>query len=161
MHRKAESAEGYGSWRPTCANEETKEILERNSTKRCSALQVVVMGSDQPLFICTLRPIPFPSVCHSELTPTNKQDNAACSHSAEIQQRCRDTSMALQELRHGIANALFETLSKRNFDWDVLVQLLDERPTVVQQLLQGDTQDQTTEKLIEYLEKLNDPTTRA
>jgi hypothetical protein len=79
----------------------------------------------------------------------------------EIQQRCQDTSMALQELRHGIANTLAETLLNRSLDWYALVQLLDERPTAVQRLLQGDTEDQTTEKLIEYLERLNNPTARA
>jgi hypothetical protein len=69
--------------------------------------------------------------------------------------------MALQELRHGIANALSKTLSGCALDRYVLVQILDERPTIVQRLLRGDTEDHTTEKLIEYLEKLHNLITRA
>jgi hypothetical protein len=116
------------------------------------------MDFDQPFYICTQRSIAFPSRCQIELTPTaNERDEVAYNHSSKIRQRCQDTPLALQDLRHGIANALSDTLAKRNLDWYVLVQLLDERPTVVQQLMRGEIDELTTETLIVYLEKLHNP----
>ena len=53
----------------------------------------------------------------------------------EVRERCRDTTRALQELRHGIAIALLHLLEKTPFDRALLVQVLDECPSVVSELL--------------------------
>ncbi len=73
---------------------------------------------------------------------------------AEIRQRCRDTAKALQELHHGIANALMDVLEKLSLDPLTLVQVLDERPSVVRDLLADEIDDLTTERMISHVEKL-------
>jgi len=73
---------------------------------------------------------------------------------AEIHELCRDTNLALQELHHGIANIFHDTLEKIDLDVWTLVQLLDERPSVVQDLMDWEFDTLTTEMMIDYLEKL-------
>jgi hypothetical protein len=94
--------------------------------------------------------------------PHNKVDTqpseadlaAARTYDAEIHELCRDTRQALQELRHGIINVLFDTLEKMGSDGWTLVQSLDERPSVVKNLIGRETDDLTTETLIDFLERL-------
>jgi hypothetical protein len=52
---------------------------------------------------------------------TEEDKAAAQVHSATIYELCRDTAMALQELRHGIANVLLDTLEKMPLDINTLV----------------------------------------
>ena len=77
----------------------------------------------------------------------------ACVRDAEVFELCRETSQALQELRHGIVNALFETLERIDLDVRRLANLIDERPDVVRALRRKDVEGMTTERLIEILEK--------
>jgi uncharacterized protein YbjT (DUF2867 family) len=105
--------------------------------------------------ICTSGPIPFPPSSRSKVSPVTEEDRAiAREHDAEIYELCRDTTLALQELRHRVAHVLLDTLEKMDLDVWTLVQLLDERPSVVRDLMDGETDDLTTETMIEYLEKL-------
>lgn len=67
---------------------------------------------------------------------------------------CRDTSLALQELRHGVLNVLSSTLEILNMDTMTLVQILDERPSIVRELMERNHDDITTEMILRYLEAL-------
>jgi hypothetical protein len=88
-------------------------------------------------------------------TPVTEVDGAiARERDAEIRELCCDTARALQEIRHGIISALLDTLQKTHRDKWALIQLLDESPSAVQSLMDGDFDDLTTEIMIEYLEKL-------
>jgi hypothetical protein len=105
--------------------------------------------------ISTSGPIPFPANSRDQTTPVTEEDRVvAREHDSEIHELCRETTLALQELRHGIANVLLDTLEKMDLDVWTLVQLLDERPGIVRQLIDGDTDGLTTEMMIQYLEKL-------
>jgi hypothetical protein len=105
--------------------------------------------------ICTPSPIPFPESSLIKAARVTEKDRAiAREHDAEIHELCRDTTLALLELHHGIANVFRDTLEKMDLDVWTLVQLLDERPSVVRDLMDGETDDLTTETMIEYLEKL-------
>jgi hypothetical protein len=70
------------------------------------------------------------------------------------------TTLALQELNHGIANVLLDTLEKMSLDIWTLVYLLDEPPSVVRVLTAGDMEGLTTETMINYLEKLHERSQR-
>jgi hypothetical protein len=60
----------------------------------------------------------------------------------------------LQELRHATLFVLLDSLEVLNLpEWE-LIRLLDERPTVVRDLVHGETDDLTQEAIIAYLEKL-------
>jgi hypothetical protein len=99
--------------------------------------------------ICTSGPIPFPASGRIKATPVTEDDRAvARAHDAEIHELCRDTTLALQELRHGIVNVLIDTIEKMDMDRWTLAQLLDERPSVVRELMEGDTDGLTSETLI-------------
>ena len=105
--------------------------------------------------ISTSCPIPFPANSRDQTTPVTEEDRAvAREHDIEIHELCRGATLALQELRHGIANVLLDTLEKMDLDVWTVVQLLDERPGIVRQLINGDTDGLTTEMMIQYLEKL-------
>jgi hypothetical protein len=81
-----------------------------------------------------------------------KDQAVASEHDTEIHELCKGTTLALQELRHGIASVLLDTLQKMEFDVRTLVHLLDECPGQVRKLLNGDTDGLTTEMMIQYLE---------
>ena len=62
-------------------------------------------------------PIPFPKSSRGEVTPPTDEDRAiAREHDAEIRELCRDTALALQGLRHGIANVFRDTLEKMDLN---------------------------------------------
>ena len=65
-----------------------------------------------------------------------------------------DTARALEELRHGIAHVLLDTIEKMSLDTWTVAHTLDRRPTVARNLLSQDTEDLTTEKMIECLQML-------
>ena len=103
----------------------------------------------------TSGPIPFPSSSRGEVSPPTDEDRAiAREHDAELRDICRDTSRALQEIRQWTGNVLRDTLTELDLDLLMLVQVLDERPSVVRALMDGDLENLTTEKIIENLEKL-------
>jgi hypothetical protein len=105
--------------------------------------------------ICTPSPIPFPESSLIKAARVTEEDRTiAREHDAEIRELCRDTTLALQELHHGIANVFRDTLEKMDLDVWTLVQLLDERPSVAQDLMDGDFDNLTTEMMLEHLEKL-------
>jgi hypothetical protein len=105
--------------------------------------------------ICASGPIPFPLSSRHKVTALIEPDRViACEHDDEVHELCRDTNLALQELRNGIANVLLDTIEKMDLDLWTLVQVLDERPSVVQDLMDGEFDDLTTGLMIEYLEKL-------
>jgi len=100
-------------------------------------------------------PIPFPSSSRIKATPVTEADRAiAREHDAEIHELCRDTNLALQELNHGIANVLLDTLEKMDLDAWTLVHIWDERLSVVRNVMSGETDGLTTATRIEMLEKL-------
>jgi hypothetical protein len=102
--------------------------------------------------ICTSGTIPFSANSRIKATPVPEGDRAVVrAHDAEIHELCQDTNLALQEIRHGIANVLLDTLS---LDIWTLAQILDERPSAVRDLMSGETDWLTTETMIEILEKL-------
>jgi hypothetical protein len=83
-------------------------------------------------------PLLFPKVGKANAAPVTEEDKAAARvHSATIYELCRDTAMALQELRNGIANVLLDNLEKMSLDINTLVYLLDEPPSVVRVLMDG------------------------
>jgi hypothetical protein len=47
-------------------------------------------------------------------------------------------------------------LEKLDLDAWMLIQILDERPSVVQDLMAGETDSLTTETMVEYLERLHE-----
>jgi hypothetical protein len=101
-------------------------------------------------------PLLFPITGKANAASVIQKDKAATqAHFALIPELCRDTAMALQELRHGIANVLLDTLEKMSLDTNTLVYLLDEPPSVVRGLMDGDTTGLTTATMIEYLERLH------
>src|SRR5580692_8289622 len=105
--------------------------------------------------IPTPGPIPFTKSSRSMVSPPTDEDRAiAREHDAEIHELCRATNLALQELHHGLANIFRDTLEKMDLDVWTLVQILDERPSVVRDLLDGEFYNLTTATMIEYLEKL-------
>jgi hypothetical protein len=105
--------------------------------------------------IPTSGPIPFPKSSRGTGSPPTDEDRAiAREHDAEIHELCRATNLALQELHHGIANIFRDTLEKMDLDVWTLVQILDERPSVVRNLLDGEFYNLATSTMIEYLEKL-------
>jgi hypothetical protein len=105
--------------------------------------------------ISTSGPIPFPSSSRGEVSPPTDEDRAiAREHDAEIHELCRDANLALQELHQGITNIFRDTLEKMDLDVGTLVQILDERPSVVRDLLDGEFYNFATTTMIEYLEKL-------
>jgi hypothetical protein len=107
--------------------------------------------------ISTSRPIPFLASSRCKTTQVTEEDKAvAREHDAEIHELCRDTTLALQELNHGIAKLLLDTLAKMDLDVRTLGHILDERPSLVRVLLDGDTAELTTATMIQYLEKLRD-----
>src|SRR5437764_14172813 len=67
--------------------------------------------------------IPFPKKSRYRVAIAPK----ALTHTVEIHELCRDTSLALQELRHGALNVLLSTLETLDMDTMTLVQILDER----------------------------------
>jgi hypothetical protein len=101
-------------------------------------------------------PIPFPQSRQSDLTPAREADKAACERAAETLEFCRQTRMALQELRHGTANLLLDTLAQMDLDLRTLVHLLDERPSVVRILMDGEAAGLPMERMIDYLERLHE-----
>jgi hypothetical protein len=105
--------------------------------------------------ISTSGPIPFPSSSRGEVSPPTDEDRAiAREHDAQLREICQDTSRALQEIRQWTGNVLLDTLTKLDLDLLTLVHVLDERPSVVRDLMAGDLENLTTEKIIENLEKL-------
>ena len=66
---------------------------------------------------------------------------------------CRETTHALQELLHGIANVLLDILEQMDLDAGTLWQLLDDHASV-SSLMDGDTGGLATETMVEFLEKL-------
>jgi hypothetical protein len=100
-------------------------------------------------------PIPFPANARTKVTATgNEERDAACDRDAEVFQLCRETSLALQELRDGIVNVLFETLERVDLDSRRLASLIDVRLGVARVLIRKDVEEIATETLIEMLEKL-------
>ena len=89
--------------------------------------------------IPTLGPIPFPKQPGRGPPPTDEDRAIAREHDAEIRELCRDTALALQGLRHGIANVFRDTLRRWTLDVWTLVQLLDECLSVVRDLLDGES----------------------
>jgi hypothetical protein len=105
--------------------------------------------------ISTSGPIQFPKSSRGTVSPTTDKDRAiAREHDAEIHELCRDTNLALQELHHGIANIFRDTIENMDLDVWSLVQILDGRPSVVRDLLDGEFCNLATATMIEYLEKL-------
>ncbi len=105
--------------------------------------------------ISTSGPIPFPANSRDKTTPVTEEDRAVTrEHDAELREICRDTFRALQEIRQWTGNVLLDTLTKLDLDLLTLVQVLDERPSVVRALMDGDLENLTTEKIVESLEKL-------
>ena len=78
----------------------------------------------------------------------------ALTHTVEIHELCRDTSLALQELRHGAFSVLLSTLETLGMDTMTLVQVLDERPSIVRELMEGGHDEISTEMILHYLEVL-------
>jgi hypothetical protein len=78
----------------------------------------------------------------------------ARTRNLEIHELCRDTSLALQELRHGVLNVLSSTLEVLDMDTMTLVQVLDERPSIVRELMEGNHHAITTETILRYVEAL-------
>lgn len=99
-------------------------------------------------------PIPFPKNGRGGVTAVAKTKEVAVADAGEIHVLCRETSLALQELRHGVLNVLSSTLEILDMDTMTLVQVLDESPSIVRKLMKGDRDDITTEKVLRYLEAL-------
>jgi hypothetical protein len=51
---------------------------------------------------------------------------------------------------------LLDTLEKMDLDVWALAQILDERPSVVRDLMSGETDGLTTETMIDYVERLHE-----
>jgi hypothetical protein len=99
-------------------------------------------------------PIPFPKKGRGGVTTVAKTKKVAVADAVEIHVLCRDTSLALQELRHGLLNVLSSILEVFEMDPMTLVQVLDERPSIVRELVNGDHEEITTEMILLYLEIL-------
>jgi predicted XRE-type DNA-binding protein len=86
------------------------------------------------------------------LEAAQKAGNAAGHDS--VPDLCQDARRSLLEIRTMIENLLRDVMSKLDVDTWTLVHLLDERPSGVIDLMNGELDDFETETLIEYLEKL-------
>src|SRR6266850_720961 len=74
-------------------------------SRRCGQNQRRILKMKSRDNISTSGPIPFPKSSRGEVSPPADEDRAiAREHDAEIRELCRDTALALQGLRHGIAN---------------------------------------------------------
>jgi hypothetical protein len=83
-----------------------------------------------------------------------KTKKVGVADGGEIHVLCRDTLFALQELRHGALNVLSSTLEILDMDTMTLVQILNERPSIVRELMKRDCDEITTEMILRYLEAL-------
>jgi hypothetical protein len=87
--------------------------------------------------------------------PTTDRDrDIAERHFVKTHDVCIETAQALRELRHGVEYILFDTLERMDLDERDLVEILDERPSVVTDLMDRQTEGLTTERLIEILETI-------
>ena len=86
---------------------------------------------------------------------TEKDNESAHARDIRLTEICKETSGALQELRHGIIYALSDTLDELDLDTMTLAEILDERPSVVRDLRAGEMDETATERLIDYLERLH------
>jgi hypothetical protein len=103
----------------------------------------------------TSRPIPFPKYGLGGVAAGAKTRKVAVADADEIHVLCRDTALALQELRHGILNVLLSYLETLDLDTITLVQVLDERPSsIVRALVNGDLDEITTDTLLRWVEAL-------
>jgi hypothetical protein len=94
----------------------------------------------------------FPS--GSELPATEPDNSDVCEQRYQIGDIVRDTFGALQELRHGALCVLLDSLEVLEIpEWE-LIKLLNERPTVVRDLINSETDDLTLDVILGYLEKL-------
>jgi hypothetical protein len=84
---------------------------------------------------------------------TAQQAGNAAGHDS-IPELCEDARHSLIEIRTLIENLLRDVVNKLDVDTGTLVHLLDERPSGVIDLMNGELDELTTETLIEYLEKL-------
>jgi hypothetical protein len=99
----------------------------------------------------------FPLAAKPNAAAATDEDKATTqAHFAKIHELCRDTAMALQELRHGVANVLLQTVEQISLDIWTLVYLLDEPPSAVRVLMAGDTEGLTIETMIDYLGRLHE-----
>jgi hypothetical protein len=97
-------------------------------------------------------PIPFP---RRDGIPSTFADEAdVLARAAEIHELCRDISSALQEIRHAVLNTLYEILERLDLDAAAPVQVLDERPSVVRELLERVAETIPTETILHHLEAL-------
>jgi hypothetical protein len=97
----------------------------------------------------------FPSAARaSDASATQEDKDVANAHYVRIHELCRDTTLALQELDHGIANVLLDTLEKLDLDAWTLAHIWDERFSVVRNVISGEIDGLTTATMIEMLEKL-------
>jgi hypothetical protein len=55
-----------------------------------------------------------------------------------------------------VTDLLLDTLEKVNLDARTLVHLLDERPSVVRVLMDGETEGLPMERMVDYLERLHE-----
>jgi hypothetical protein len=109
-----------------------------------------------------LSSIPFPTTRRVKAITRSDADLAlARERDADIYELCRETTMALQELRHWIDFTLREVIEKLDADPSTLAQMLDECPSVVEDIVNGEFDGLTTESMIEYLEKLRHRTSTA
>jgi hypothetical protein len=97
-------------------------------------------------------PIPFPRRDGIPSTLADKTDVLA--RATEIHGFCRDISSALQEIRHAVLNILYDTLERLDLDATTLVQVLDERPSIVASLMERDAETISTETILHHLEAL-------
>jgi hypothetical protein len=74
--------------------------------------------------------------------------------SEEVFELCRETLLALQELRHGIEHVLFDNLDRRCLNARTLANLIEVSPGVARALTRRNTERIATEKLIEILENI-------
>jgi hypothetical protein len=102
----------------------------------------------------TLGPTPCPTGTQVKATPTREDKAAAWDLITNIHETIQSTSRALQELRHGLGNLLRDVLEKIDADKLTLIEVLDESPSGVQDIMDGEFDDLTTEMLIECLDKL-------
>lgn len=86
------------------------------------------------------------------LEAAQKAGNAAGHDS--VPEMCQDARRSLLEIRTLIENMLRDVMNRLDVDTGTLVHLLDERPSGVIDLMNGELDELTTETLIEYLEKL-------
>jgi hypothetical protein len=105
---------------------------------------------------------PSPTLLQFPCSPDRKYPSEVdraivLAHSHDIHECITETRQALQELRHGVLYCLLDLLDKLQLDRWTLTVLLDERPSVILDLLQGETDELTTERLIDILDLLRTP----